>query len=170
MPKSCSQRGPRQDASPALPGTLRPCPLLLANVMVCVSCIFCFSTISSRGFLADTQQTSAAAHLPDPAPRLLWCLVNRATQRPLLKLQSSWKTGSAIVSGPGWGRAGLAAQCLPGCPEDPVQAVSAQQRLLPQAPLGGESGSVHLRQVVTQRAQGGAQVWADPFPTGPGPE
>lgn len=83
---------------------------------------------------------------PSPkAPLAAW--VTKPTQSHLLKLQSSWKTGSPIVSGPGRGAAqGRQFRCSGQLPEAPVSGcVSTAPDCSPRPPyLGGESGSVHL--------------------------
>lgn len=70
-----------------------PCLLPLANVDVCISCIFwCFAAIFLRGhFLPTPNRFQWQPNSLTPAPGLLWrVLFIKPTQSHLLKLQSSW--------------------------------------------------------------------------------
>lgn len=83
------------------------CPphlLLLVNVTVSSSCIFCFSTVSSKGISLPAPSRFLGSQTPRPnpkAPLASWLI--KPTQRHLLKLQRSWETGAPIVSGSGRG-------------------------------------------------------------------
>lgn len=134
---------PKAGLQPRFAWHTLPLPVATANALRFL--YFLFFCPFLRGFLADPRQPISLAQprktgrrvglMKDDLSEPSSGLVSHAA-KPLLKLQPRWKTGSAIVSGPGGAGQGWRSNACP-VPGRPGSGSVCTAVTAPQAPLGG---------------------------------